>query len=160
MKDEKKNQFLRKNPESIKKVVEEYLITPPEHHLFVGLFYKRMTVFFVCLTVFDSLDNKTSGTEPNCTLPDYVLLHYCTLHHITNYNKLHYTILLFCAIPVMYFLAFQACTAKNVSLSLLKLRTLFTGYTSQGSRTCSGQSAGFDFTGPADFLSAQSHTEL
>jgi hypothetical protein len=35
-----------------------------------------------------------------------------------------------------------------------------TGYTSQGSRPCSGRSAGFDLTGPVDFLSAQSHTEL
>ena len=35
-----------------------------------------------------------------------------------------------------------------------------TGCTSQGSLTCPGQSAGFDLTGPADFLSAQSDTEL
>ena len=35
-----------------------------------------------------------------------------------------------------------------------------TEYTSQGSLTCPGQSAGFDLTGPADFLSAQSLTEL
>ena len=35
-----------------------------------------------------------------------------------------------------------------------------TGYTSQGSLSCPSRSAGFDLTGPADFLSAQSHTEL
>ena len=35
-----------------------------------------------------------------------------------------------------------------------------TGYTSQGSQTCSGRSAGFDLTGPVDFLLAQFHTEL
>ena len=35
-----------------------------------------------------------------------------------------------------------------------------TGYTSQGSLTCPGRSAGFNLTGPADFLSAQSPTEL
>ena len=33
-----------------------------------------------------------------------------------------------------------------------------TGYTSQGSLTCPGRSAGFDLIGPADFLLAQSHT--
>ena len=38
--------------------------------------------------------------------------------------------------------------------------TIHTGYTNQESRTCSGQSAGFDLTGPVDFLSALSHTEL
>ena len=35
-----------------------------------------------------------------------------------------------------------------------------TGYTSQGSQMCSGRYAGFDFTGPVEFLLAQSHTEL
>ena len=35
-----------------------------------------------------------------------------------------------------------------------------TGYTSQGILTCPSQSAGFDLTGPEDFLSAQSHREL
>ena len=34
------------------------------------------------------------------------------------------------------------------------------GYMSQGSLTCSDGSVGFDLTGPADFLLAQSHTEL
>ena len=29
--------------------------------------------------------------------------------------------------------------------------TIYTGYTSQGSLTCSRRSAGFDLTGPADF---------
>ena len=35
-----------------------------------------------------------------------------------------------------------------------------TGSTTQGSLTCPGRSAGFDLKEPADFLSAQSHTEL
>ena len=43
-------------------------------------------------------------------------------------------------------------------LTLLTLLT--TRNTSQGSLTCSGRSADFDPSGPADFLSAQSHTEL
>ena len=42
----------------------------------------------------------------------------------------------------------------------LYLYLYLTGYTSEGSLTYSGQSAGFDLTGPASFLLAQSHTEL
>ena len=61
--------------------------------------------------------------------------------------------------PIQTVKYFQNSYRLSSQLQLIS-QSVSTGYTSQGSRMCSGRSAGFDLTGPVDFLLAQSHTEL
>ena len=54
----------------------------------------------------------------------------------------------------------QPCQSSILIMDIMTYRLNHTGYMSQGSLTCPRRSAGFDLTGPLDFLLAQSHTEL